>query len=296
MRVAVAGATGHAGRGIVRALAARGARIRALVRNPDGLAEVRGLCDETAIVQVTDAKTLSGVLDDADYLVSAVGKTWQKDKTPRWTVDVGANINLFQEAKRAGIRRIGFISVAGASLDHPVLMMRMKGEAEAALKATGIPSVIIQPSGYFSDMWEVFEMCRKGTCYCIGDGLLPLNPISTEDLGEYTADCLLDDAKVGHRLPVGGPEVFTQIDLARVSERILGKKVRIVRIPVWVAKAAVAAIKPFNRNLWELADFFVGSVAYGQKHGGTILPGHGDRRLEDYFRGRYAASLDGARG
>jgi len=287
--VAVAGATGHAGKEIVRALTGRGVRVRALARDPERLGYIRDRCREVVTTEVTRSASLQGALDGATYLVSAVGKTWQKDNTPRHAVDVGANVNLFQEARRAGVQRIAFISVAGAGPDHPVTLMRMKAEAEQALRDTGIPYVIIRPSGYFSDLWEVFKMCEKGTFYCIGDGKLRFNPISLEDLGDFVVDSLFDDSKLGQALPVGGPEVLETLELPKLCERVLVKPVRIRHLPLWLAKAAVAAIKPFNRNLWEMSEFFVGNTEYGMRSGNeTIVPAYGSRRLEDYYRRRYA--------
>lgn len=100
--VAVAGATGHAGKGIIRALSARGVRILALVRAPERLGPVRDLCDEYRTVEVTGSRSIRGSLDGVEGLISAVGKTRQSDPAPRRLVDVDANRNLFIEAARAG--------------------------------------------------------------------------------------------------------------------------------------------------------------------------------------------------
>lgn len=285
--VAVAGATGNAGRQIVRALAERDVRVMALVRDPDRLGEQREQCAEVRRVQVTEPESLRGALDGADLVVSALGKTYQKDKTPRRAVDVDANRHLFAEAKRAGAKKIGLVSVWGAGLDQPVEMLRMKGEAEAALEKTGVPFVIFQPSGFFSDMWEVLQMCRGGTFWAFGSGRARFNPISLEDLGDFVAEGLLDASAVDLRRPVGGPDDYDAESLAALCGRVLGRTVRVRRVPMWLAKAGVSAIRPFSRGTWELADFFVGSSALAEKLGeAAVLPKTGDHHLEDYLRER----------
>src|SRR5690606_19756319 len=103
--VAIAGATGNAGRKIVAEAHRRGLRVRALVREEARLREARPFCDEVRIVQVTDPASVRGALDGATYAISALGKTMQKDSTPRRAVDVEANVHLFAEARRAGARR-----------------------------------------------------------------------------------------------------------------------------------------------------------------------------------------------
>jgi uncharacterized protein YbjT (DUF2867 family) len=287
--VAVAGATGNAGREIVCALAERGLRVRALVRDPSRLGHARARCDEIRVVQVTERESIRGALDGASLLVSALGKTWQRDKTPRWDVDVGANLNLFDEAVRAGVARVALISVAYASLDSPVAMLRMKGEAEAGLRATKLPFVVIRPGGYFSDMWEAFKMTAKGTFWSIGADDIETNPISLVDLGEFTASCLLDDAKLGRHHDIGGPDVYGPVELAALCAKILERPVKVRRVPMWVAKAGVACVRPFSKNLHELFGFFVGFSESAGAAMNTVLPRGGTHHLEEYFRARYAA-------
>jgi len=285
--VAVAGATGNAGREVVRALADRGHRVVPLVRSPERLGELRERCHEVRVVQVTDRGSLRGALDGTDRVVSALGKTWQKDKVPRRLVDVQANLHLIDEAKRAKTRRFGLVSVAWASLDHPATIVRMKAEVEDALTHSGLPWVIIQPSGFFSDMGEVLDMCKRGTFWSVGDGRLRFNPISLVDLGDFVANALFDEEALRSSLPVGGPEAFDSYDLASLCGRVLERRVKVRRIPLPFAKAAVSAVRPFSRNLFEMAEFFVGNTVVGaaRDNDGTV-PEYGTHRLEDYLRER----------
>jgi len=246
--VAVAGATGHAGRQIVRALSERGQRVRALVRSPERLGDFRTHCDEVREVQVTDPESLRGALDGVEMVVSALGKTYQKDKTPRRTVDVDANRFLFAEAKRAGVAKIALVSVWGAGLEQPVELLRMKGEAEAALEETAVPWVIVQPSGFFSDMWEVLNMCRGGTFWTFGSGLARFNPIALEDLGDFVASGVLDEAAVNVRRPVGGPDDYNAEALAALCGRVLQRKVRVRRVPMFLRRKQRAGRKARRRG------------------------------------------------
>ncbi len=294
LTIAVAGATGNAGKEIVRALASRGHRVRALVRNAQRLGNTAQYCAEIREVQVTDSVSLRGSLDGVDMVFTALGKTRQKDRVARRTVDVDANLNLLKEAQNARVRKFGLLSVAFASLDHPVAMVRMKGEVEEALRKSGLPSVIVQPSGFFSDMWEVFCMCRSGTLWTAGDGKLRFNPISLVDLASFVSDSLLDDAQVNKTLPIGGPEAFDSFGLASVCGRVLNRPIKVRRIPLGLAQLAVRALQPFSRNLYELGDFFVGTIAFGaSRDNNAIVPSFGTHRLEDYLRQRHENESSG---
>ncbi len=287
--VAVAGATGNAGKEIVRAAHASGLRVRALVRSEARLQPVRECVDEVRVVQVTEPESVAGCLEGAAYLVSALGKTYQKDRIPRRDVDVGANLHLFREAARAGVRRVLLVSVFGADPRHEVALVRMKGEVEEALVSSGLPFVIVQPTGFFSDMWELFQMGLRGTLWVFGREEVGFNPISLEDLGAFVVRSLLDEGKGGCRLPCGGPEVLTPTDIAAMVSRVTGRRVRVRHIPLWLARAGVAMVRPFHQDLWEMAQFFVEQATLLKAEGGTVLaPVVGEQRLEDYYRRRWA--------
>ncbi len=194
--VAVAGATGNAGQEIVRALHEKGHRVCALVRSRARLQHVEACCQEVRIVQVTDRRSVRRCLDCIDRVVSALGKTWQKDKVSRRIVDVETNLNMVEEAQRVEVKRFGLVRVAMASTTHPVAIIRMKGEVEQELKRSGVPLVIVQPSRFFSDIWKVFQVCSKGTFWVIGDGRVRFNPISLVDLGRFVPDSLFDETKI----------------------------------------------------------------------------------------------------
>ena len=287
-RVVVAGATGNAGREIVREFLARGAHVRALVRNPAKLAGFEGPL-ESRQVQLTDPEAIRGSLEGVDIVVSALGKTKQRGGPSRRAVDVEANLALLEEARRVGVSKFIFVSVAMAHPDHPVAMVRMKGEVEKAIEESGLDYVIVQPTGYFSDLWELFEMAQQGTFWVIGDGKMRFNPIHPRDLAEFLVDRALDVECTAGRFPIGGPEVFDSPGLVALCEEILERKVRVVHIPLWLARSLVAAVRPFHEDLWQLGDFFVGNVVYARREydDDASLPGVGERRLGDDFRRRY---------
>lgn len=293
--VAVAGATGHVGREIVQLLLSRGVRVRALVRNPSKLAGLDGPL-ETRRVQLTDAPSIRGQLDGVDAVVSALGKTTQRGGASRRAVDVDANLALLAEAQRVGVGRFGFVSVAEARPDHPVAMVRMKGEVEQAIEESGLDYVIVQPTGYYSDLWQLLEMARRGTYWIIGDGAMRFNPIHPRDVAEVVVEELLHGAP-RRRLPIGGPESFDSAGLVAVCEAVLGRSVRTRHVPLWLARAAAAALRPLHEDTWQLADFFIGNVVYARRElaDDASLPVAGTLRLEDYFRTRLLdEALDGA--
>jgi uncharacterized protein YbjT (DUF2867 family) len=113
-----------------------------------------------------------------------------------------------------------------------------------------------------------------------------MNPIALPDLGDRIAETLLDKDQIGTTLSVGGPEIFKATELTQVAEHVLGKKVKVRKVPRWLTKMGLAVLRIFNKKAWEQAQF----VANGP-FGNTPMIGQkvGHIRLEDYFRQRLEA-------
>jgi len=87
----VAGATGYLGRHVVKALHARGFRVRAVVRDPKRLGSALSFCHEVVVGQVTEPETLPGIFDDTDIAFSSIGvRHFRRRPTPQ-EVDFRAN-------------------------------------------------------------------------------------------------------------------------------------------------------------------------------------------------------------
>ncbi len=82
--------------------------------------------------------------------------------------------------------------------------------------------------------------------------------------------------------------------IAEAAGRVLGKDVKVRVVPMWLAKAVVASLRPFSRNAWELGQFFVGMGAHAEAQGMQLVaPATGSQHLEDYFRQRWAEEQKG---
>jgi dihydroflavonol-4-reductase len=103
--VAVTGATGHVGAGVVRALLARGRRVRALVRGPS--AALDGLDVECVRADVLDPESLRAALRSAGavhHLAAVISIDGDRDGLVHRT-NVEGTRNVARAALEAGVRR-----------------------------------------------------------------------------------------------------------------------------------------------------------------------------------------------
>jgi uncharacterized protein YbjT (DUF2867 family) len=273
-RVFVAGATGYLGRYLCAEYQRRGFYVIALVRKASRAAPIAA--DQLVEAQATDPASLKGVMDGADLVVSSLGITRQTDGLGYWDVDYQANLNLLNEAEQAGVARFAYIHVLRASDMAQVPMVAAKSAFVAELQRRPIAATIIAPTGYFSDMGDVLTMAQSGRVWLFGDGSKRINPIHGADLATATAEAT--DAGVGW-LDVGGPDVFTQRDLAELAFASLGKPPRITRLPDIIRRLALRLLPVVTpRRIRGPARFFLSALALDM-----VGACHGTRRLKNHF-------------
>src|SRR6056297_3091873 len=251
MNVLVAGATGYLGRHLCAEYARRGHHVTALVRDT---ARAEGIADLLIEAEATRPDTLTGVMDGVDLVASSLGITRQADGLGYREVDFQANLNLLREAETAGVGRFAYVHVLNADAMAGVPLVDAKTAFVDALHASDMPATVIAPTGYFSDMGEIFAMARKGRVWLFGDGSQRLNPVHGADLAAAIADAT--EAGLGWA-EIGGPDVMTQDEIAR---------------------AALALLPILPRRLGGPARFFLTALGIDM-----VAPRSGTRRLADHF-------------
>ncbi|CAA6819904.1 MAG: Putative NADH-flavin reductase [uncultured Thiotrichaceae bacterium] len=274
--VFIAGATGYLGQHLVKEYVRRGWFVRALVRD-----KVRaGLLDLPAQMLVeaeaTKPETLAGQLDGADLVISSLGITRQKDGLSYQDVDYQANLNLLEEALKAGVPRFAYIHVLNADRMKKVPLVTAKQAFVERLQQAPMASTVIAPSGYFSDMRDFYKMACSGRVWLFGDGSYRINPVHGADLAVATADAIDEECQW---LDVGGPEVFTQTELAILAFQIAQKPLKISYLPDSLRRMALVTL-PFltPRSMHGPAQFFL--TALGMD---VLGEQRGTHQLSDYF-------------
>lgn len=268
MKIVLAGAYGNLGSDIFRALLAAGHQVVAA----DMIERDLGLSGDYTFkkLDVTDPAALVGLCDGADAVISTVGLTKTSATVTNYQIDYQGNLNLLNEAKRAGVQKFVYISVLKADLAPKVPMLHAKYLMEEELKKSGIDYIIYRPTGYFYDIVKVFRpMIEKGEVTLLGKTPVSANVIDTPDFAEYIVGHL-GDANV--TVSIGGKETWTYEQIAQMCFAAAGKPAVIKRAPVFLfdvlafvnkcRKNGKEAIIRFSK--WTLTEPMVGDVCYGE--------------------------------
>lgn len=270
MKIVVAGAFGKLGSDLLAAGVQAGHEIVAadLVQRPLPVDAERYT---VRLIDVTKPETLVGLCEGADAVISTVGLTSTSATITNEQIDFNGNCNLLAEAKRAGVKKFGYVSVIKAETDPTVPMLHWKHMFEQQLKQSGIAYTIYRPTGYFYDIAKVFmPMIEKGEVSLLGDKPVSANVIDTTDLAAFILQHLADDNQT---FDVGGTEVYTYEEMARMFFDAAGKPAVIKRAPECLfgvlafinklKKNGKEAIIRFSR--WTLTHDLVGEHKYGEK-------------------------------
>ncbi len=276
-RVLVAGATGYLGGFVAREFKARGYFVRALARSANKINHLWDATDEIVEAEVTRPDTLEHICDGIDLVFSSIGITKQKDGLGFRDVDYQGNMNLLEEALRTGVKKFVYVSAFnGPNLRHLDIVDAHEDFVDE-LKESGIDHTVLRPTGYFSDMGEVFKMACKGRVWLIGSGQNRVNPIHGADLAAACVNAMEDNET---EIDVGGPQTMTWDEVAALAFDVLEKPAKISRVPSWLMWTVVWLVKLFNPHQGDLLAFFT-TMATDD----VVAPSVGRHTLEEYYRG-----------
>jgi uncharacterized protein YbjT (DUF2867 family) len=239
--VLVTGAAGKTGRAVVRALTARGARVRALVRRDAQTPVVRS---EGAVEVVV------GDLRDDDAVRRAVdGAASVYHICPNVHPDeLAIGQRVLAACRRARVNRFVYHSVL-----HPQTQAMphhwQKLLVEERLLESGLAYTILQPASYmqnvFGDLRRIVHEGRYAVPYAPETRL---GMVDLEDVAAAAAIVLANSGHAGATYELAGGEVLTPRDVAVILTRVLGRPVRVehVALDAWAARARASGMSDYQ--------------------------------------------------
>lgn len=239
--ILVTGAGGFVGRHVVRALAARGERVRALVRHAAGATMLDDIECELARGDVTDPASLRGAMAGVDAVVHLVAIIAGRPADFQRVMTAGT-ANVLDAAREAGVRRFLYMSALGTSAETSdrVPYYGAKWASERAVAASGIGHVILRPSFVFGHDGGVLPRFLRiarlaPVTPVIGRGTQRLQPIWVDDLAAAVGAALAD-RRQGGVIELGGPDVVDWNGLWRLLKDAQSTRRPALHLPLWLMR------------------------------------------------------------
>jgi NADH dehydrogenase len=256
--VTVFGASGFVGRHVVQRLAAKGLQVRAAVRHPDAALFLKpmGYVGQITPVQanIRNEASVRAAVEGADAVVNLVGVLYESGKQRFDAVQATGPETIAKAARAAGCRRLVHVSALGAARLSPSRYARSKAAGEEAVRAAFPDAVILRPSvmfgpqdGFFNRFAAMsllspvlpvfgcpFPRIKDGAIDIYGTGGTRFQPVYVGDVADAVVKGIEDETTKGRIYELGGPRVYSFVEVMRMVMAETGRCRAIVPVPFWL--------------------------------------------------------------
>ncbi|HEV8050354.1 MAG TPA: SDR family oxidoreductase, partial [Thermoplasmata archaeon] len=228
--VLVVGATGDLGGRTVRALLARGHRVRALVRPGSESAGLRSQGVEIAEGDMLAPPTLEAAMTGVSAVVSSAIGYSRRRPSDSLRTDFEGNHNLVDAAKKTQVPRFIFLSILACEKAPGVPHFWAKKVTEDYLAAQGVPFVALRPGAFLGAptgrfrawMLKAIERGRMMTMTTAG---VRMTYIAPDEVARALAMAVDEPRAVGQRIDLGSDRAVSGPELAELVGRLLGRPI-----------------------------------------------------------------------
>lgn len=224
--ILVVGATGQLGGTIARMLLDRGRPVRVLARLGSDSSGLVAAGAEAVTGDLKDPASLVAACQGVDAVITTANAAARGGDDTIESVDRVGNRNLVDAAAAAGVGRFVFISALGADPDHPMALLRAKGETEQHLRDSAMAWTVLQPNLFFDKlpMAVVGGPALAGQpVTLVGDGRRMHSMVAMRDAAAYAVAALDRDDAADQTLVIGGPQPVSWRDIVAEFAHQLGR-------------------------------------------------------------------------
>ncbi|MFC0434808.1 NAD(P)H-binding protein [Kutzneria buriramensis] len=233
--ILVTGATGTIGGEVLRLLTQRGAKLRAMTRDPDRIAgfdAVQGDFDDSTSLRAA----IAGV--DSVFLLTAPG-----ERVP------GHDLAMIDAARTGGVRKVVKLSAVGGGIGLP---SDWHAPGEQALASSGLAWTVLRASSFASNALRWATAIRAGAPVPNMTGTGAQGVVDPRDVAEVAVEALLGDGHDGVAYTLTGPGLISVPDQVEQLAELLGLPIRTVDVPLEAVREQTLAAG-FDASVAEVA-------------------------------------------
>jgi nucleoside-diphosphate-sugar epimerase len=260
--IALTGGTGFIGQYVLRALTARGYRLRALLRRPTTLPME---CASAVVGDLARPQNMSAALAGVDAVIHSAALSPTMSGAPEddhRVLDTEATVRLARAAERAGVRRFIFLSAiraqSGPTADRVLTedlepkptdaYGRSKLAAEHGLAELGgdwvaLRLALVYGPGAKGNIASLMRLARSPYPLPLGGLTSRRSLLSLENLVAALECVLATPQPLRRPLIVADPQALTVPEMIAAMRRGLGRRPHLIRVPDALLKAALDVVR-----------------------------------------------------
>jgi uncharacterized protein YbjT (DUF2867 family) len=209
--ILVTGANGNVGGELVKQLAGADRPVRALVRG------------NSRSALPANVELVSGDLDQPESLAACLTGVRGVFLLEGFR-DMPGVLAAMHQAHVEHVVLLSSRSVVGGSPSNAVVRMHLL--SEAAVRESGVPWTILQPSGFMSNALRWLPQMQAGDVIRAPFGDVPVAAIDPADIASVAAAALTTDGHASRSYVLSGPQALLPADQVAVLARVLDRDLR----------------------------------------------------------------------
>lgn len=228
--ICVLGGTGFVGRHICQQLVERGYRVTVPTRDRERAKSLLVLpTAEVVTADIHDPEALSQVVRGSDAVINLVGVLYDgRGNAGFREAHVALARRVVAACRANGVRRLLHMSALNADVNAPSAYLRSKGEAENAVRESGLdftifrPSVIFGPEDGFLNLFA--RLLKVLPVVLLGSPNARFQPVFVEDVAAAFAVSLARLESFGKAYELCGPKTYTLRELVNYVGAVTGHR------------------------------------------------------------------------
>lgn len=242
--ITIFGGTGFIGRHLVRRLAAQGARVQVISRNPEHGRHLQPMGNVGQIVlrraDLSSEAALAETLRSSTTVINLIGILYERRRQTFEAIHAELPLRIARAAKASGVAQMIQMSALGADPDSASAYARTKAAGERNVREALPGAVIFRPSVVVGPEDGFFNRFASMTRFSpvlplIGGGQTRFQLVCVGDVADAMVASLLREDAPGQTYELGGPEVYSFEQAMRYMLEVIGRRRFLVSIPFGLA-------------------------------------------------------------
>ncbi|MSO96795.1 MAG: SDR family oxidoreductase [Rhodospirillaceae bacterium] len=251
--ILLTGATGKTGATAARALAGKGLKLRAIVRNVE---KAKPLADAGVELIVGD------MADDSVLTRAMAGVSKATLVLPNTEQQLGMELHFVDRAKALGVKHIVKLSSIEAEPGVKQEIPANHVKVEAHIRASGLAWTMIRPNFFMQNLLGNARTIKEQSKFFLPCGEGKTGMSDARDIGLAIAAVLSGSGHENKSYELTGPQALSFGQVADIFSEGLGRKVEYVNLPIADYRAALTKALGNNWHMNAVCEL-IGGIAEG---------------------------------